>query len=127
MKQCLEKLREEGISLAILSSNNEETIRAFLTDHDLAYFDAVKGKISLFDKARFIRRFLRKMDIPAESALYVGDEIRDVEAAKKAGIPVIAVGWGYDEASLLASAHPDEFVQRPDELTETILRRHDTR
>jgi len=122
MKECLETLRNEDVSLAILSSNREDTIRTFLTDHDLDHFDIIKGKISIFGKARIIRRFLKRHAIPAENVLYVGDEIRDVEAAKKAGVPVVAVGWGYDEEKLLESADPDDYVQRPAELVETILR-----
>ncbi len=126
MGDCLERLREEGISLAILSSNHEETIRTFLIEHDLGHFESIQGKVAILGKARGIRRFLKKKALAADDILYVGDEIRDVEAAKKAGIPVIAVGWGYDEEKLLESAAPDDYVQSPDQLVETILRRIET-
>lgn len=36
-----------------------------------------------------------RMAIDTGGALYVGDDLRDVQAARAAGMPVIAAGWGY--------------------------------
>ncbi len=35
------------------------------------------------------------MGLAPESVLYVGDDLRDVQAARAAGMPVVAVTWGY--------------------------------
>jgi 2-phosphoglycolate phosphatase len=42
-----------------------------------------------------ILRVCSELQIPAASALYVGDHPRDIEAARNAGMPGIAVRWGY--------------------------------
>jgi phosphoglycolate phosphatase-like HAD superfamily hydrolase len=42
---------------------------------------------------------------PAETT-YIGDEGRDIEAAKRVGVRSVAVNWGYNNAELLASHHP---------------------
>ena len=35
------------------------------------------------------------MRIAPQACLYVGDDLRDVQGARAAGMPVIAAGWGY--------------------------------
>jgi len=58
------------------------------------------------------------MRIAATACLYVGDDLRDVQGARAAGMPVIAAGWGYlgeggDPASWGADAvlaHPAEVL-----------------
>lgn len=39
-----------------------------------------------------------QLGVPPEACLYVGDDARDVEAAKAAGMPSVAALWGYREA-----------------------------
>lgn len=37
----------------------------------------------------------RELGVPPADALYVGDDVRDVQAARAAGMPVIVAGYGY--------------------------------
>jgi 2-phosphoglycolate phosphatase len=37
----------------------------------------------------------KQMGLPPEDVLYVGDHPRDIEAAKNAGMPGVAIEWGY--------------------------------
>lgn len=37
----------------------------------------------------------RRMGLPAEQCWYVGDDLRDIQAGKAAGMPTIAAAWGY--------------------------------
>jgi len=39
-----------------------------------------------------------QLGVPPEACLYVGDDARDIEAAKAAGMPSAAALWGYREA-----------------------------
>jgi phosphoglycolate phosphatase len=48
--------------------------------------------------------------------LSIGDEVRDIAAARKAGIAIAAVTWGYNSRAALERAHPDYLVTRPAEL-----------
>ena len=55
----------------------------------------------------------RQLQLPPEQCWYVGDDLRDIQAGKAAGMPTIAAGWGYCghteplnwQADLIAS-HP---------------------
>ncbi len=35
------------------------------------------------------------MNLPPQDVLYVGDHPRDIDAAKAAGMPGVAIEWGY--------------------------------
>jgi phosphoglycolate phosphatase len=48
--------------------------------------------------------------------LYVGDEMRDVAAAKKAKVAVAAVSWGFHAEALLRGMGPDAVLAEPGEL-----------
>ena len=37
----------------------------------------------------------RAMGVPAEAAVYVGDDLRDAQAARAAGMPILVATWGY--------------------------------
>ena len=39
-----------------------------------------------------------------DELLLVSDELRDVDAARAAGVPLIAVGWGYSSPEALERA-----------------------
>ncbi|MEY4243328.1 MAG: hypothetical protein RLZZ245_913, partial [Verrucomicrobiota bacterium] len=48
-----------------------------------------------------------------EQMLYIGDELRDVKAAQKAGIPIAAVTWGFNSRESLAASEPDYLFDQP--------------
>jgi 2-phosphoglycolate phosphatase len=37
----------------------------------------------------------RRLGVPAQACVYVGDDERDIEAGRAAGMPTVAVRWGY--------------------------------
>jgi phosphoglycolate phosphatase len=111
-----------GRRLGIVSSNREDSIRACLRANDAeAFFAFVVGSPKLFGKARLLRRVLTAERVPATEAVYVGDEVRDIEAAKKAGLRNIAVTWGFHAESLLTTAGPDALLADPGLLAEWLL------
>jgi phosphoglycolate phosphatase-like HAD superfamily hydrolase len=63
---------------------------------------------------------LRKESLNPEEVVYVGDETRDIEAAKKSQIKVIAVTWGFNSKQVLAAQNPDFLIDRPEELIKVI-------
>ena len=45
--------------------------------------------------------------------LYIGDELRDVKASQKAGVPIAAVTWGFNSKESLAACSPDYLFDSP--------------
>jgi phosphoglycolate phosphatase len=117
MPASLAALHEQGYRLLIMSSNSEQNIRVFLrTNHIEQYFSSVYGNVGLFDKAAALRKVIRRNKIARGACFYVGDEVRDVAAAKKVGVSAVAVGWGYQDPKALAECQPFALARNPAEL-----------
>ena len=68
--------------------------------------------------AKALRRIIKQERIDRTRVLYVGDEMRDVAAAKKAKVAVAAVSWGFHTEALLRGLRPDAVLAEPSELME---------
>jgi len=119
IKEALIQLKTEGNCLGILTSNSEENVRIFLEKQGIQdLFSFVYSENSLFSKDRSIRKLMRKNHLRPEEIIYVGDETRDIDAAKKIHVKVIAVSWGFNSRQVLAQHKPDFLIHRPSELIE---------
>ena len=118
----LKALAAHGVRLGILSSNREDTIRTCLRANGVEeLFAFVVGYPKLFGKAKALRRIMKVHGIAREKLLYVGDETRDVDAARKAKVAMAAVGWGFQAPAVLLEAKPTHFVGVPGELMGLLL------
>jgi len=100
-------LKGSGCRQGVLSSNSAENIGVCLRTNGVDdVFDFVVGYPRLFGKGRAIRRLLKKERIEPTQFLYIGDEVRDVEAARQAGVDIAAVGWGFHALEQLSQESP---------------------
>lgn len=121
IKEALLELNAQGNTLGILTSNSKENIIAFLEENELQeIFKFVYSGTTLFGKNKIINNLLKQQGIDREDAIYIGDETRDIEAARKSNIKAIAVGWGFNSPEVLAKQNPDFLVLQPQELTKVI-------
>jgi phosphoglycolate phosphatase-like HAD superfamily hydrolase len=110
-------LHSDGHKLFIVSSNSARNIRDFLRHHDLqGNFLEISGGIGLFGKAGALRRLLKKHRLQPADAVYIGDELRDVQAAKSIKLPVIAVSWGFARTIDLEALRPTALAKAPADL-----------
>jgi len=123
IKTALLSLKQQGNRLGIVTSNSCKNVNLFLTIHELEdVFDFVGSGLALFGKGRVIQRLLNQQLIDRAMAVYVGDETRDIEAARKIGIKMIAVSWGFNSRQALAAENPDYLIDRPEALLSIIER-----
>ena len=121
----LSDLANRGHRLGILSSNSESNIRATLQSNGVEeVFAFVIGYPKLFGKAKALRKIIKQQKLNREQVLYVGDEVRDIEAAKKANVAVAACAWGFHAESLLMAEKPDWMLREPKELIEIASSSH---
>jgi phosphoglycolate phosphatase len=114
LAEVLARMRAGGVKLGILSSNSEDNIRRALRANGVEnHFAFVVGYPKLFGKAKALRRIVRGERLEKCDVLYVGDEVRDVEAAHKAGVAAVAVTWGFHDEAILRSSRPDHVVTEP--------------
>jgi phosphoglycolate phosphatase-like HAD superfamily hydrolase len=114
--ETLRLLFEQKIKLGTITTNSKENVEVFLKKYDLNIFDFIISAPGIFGKTRTIKRTLKKYNLERDEVIYVGDESRDVESAKRAGIDMAAVTWGYNDKELLEKHNPDFLFQEPKEL-----------
>jgi len=116
MPEVLSELHGRGHRIGILTSNSESNVSAFLSRHNLPYFHFIRTSSKLFGKGRQMKKILKEEKASPSSTLYVGDETRDIEAAKETGLRMAAVAWGYNSAATLRALDPDHLLHTPSEL-----------
>ncbi len=105
----LRHLSAAGIQLAIVSSNSRENVERILGSENAALIHHYACGASVFGKPAHLRAVLRRSGIPFSQAIYIGDEVRDAEAARKVGIAFGAVAWGQHSEAALRAQQPEEF------------------
>ncbi len=119
--QILEKLDKRGCSLGIVSSNRKANITAFLKANRLdQYFGFIHSETNIFGKDKVLKHVLKTYSLNPKKVLYVGDEVRDIEACRKVGIKMAAVTWGFNTEDLLKKNKPDFLFNQPDDLLKTL-------
>jgi phosphoglycolate phosphatase len=114
--ELLNKLQDTGIPMGILTSNSHENVMSFLQRYQLEVFTFIRSSSRLLGKAREIKTILRDHQLNAEEVLFIGDETRDVEAAHRTKVPIVAVSWGYNSLKALTAQKPQATIKHPAEL-----------
>ena len=122
--EAIKALKAKNCGLGILTQNSRKNVHYFFKKHGLENaFDFVYTSLFAFNKHKVIRKILRKWNISPSELIYIGDETRDIDAAKKAGIKVAAVTWGYNKPEALAARNPDYLITSTTQLLALIQRR----
>jgi phosphoglycolate phosphatase len=119
--RMLETLSQAGVTLAVVSSNSDENVRRVLGSKNVGLIETFACGVSVFGKAVKLRGVLRKCGIPRSAAIYVGDEVRDVEAAHEAGVASGAVSWGYNTVQALRACSPHKIFTSVDEILASLV------
>lgn len=120
LPEMLIRLKQNGYKLGILTSNGEENVFEFLKLNNIDVFEYIYDNASLFGKEKSINKFIKNQNISKNDLIYVGDEIRDIHACKKAGVKIISVSWGFNSKEGLEKNNPDYIVDSPIELSNII-------
>ena len=114
MPAIIQDLHQRDCSLAVVTSNTPEVVWAFLAAQGLEHcFLSVDGGGTLFRKGKLLVKCLERHQFDLAATVYVGDEVRDIEAARFAGIRAVAVTWGFNSREALAAAAPDWLIDDP--------------
>ncbi len=122
MEDVVIELAKAGHVLAVVSSNAEPTVREVLGPALCARFALFSCSSSVFGKASKFRALRRRAGVATASVVAVGDETRDLDAAKAAGITGMAVEWGYNDPALLRDLAPERTAASPGDLLSMLLR-----
>jgi len=118
------QLHTAGYQLSIVSSNSEDNVKAWLEHHHLnQYFQYIQHARHYYGKATTLRQILKLTACKKEKICYIGDETRDIEAAKKTGIDCLAVTWGFHSEECLIKYQPQYLVYHPLEILNIFRQR----
>ncbi|MBO6082947.1 MAG: HAD-IA family hydrolase [Bacteroidales bacterium] len=109
MPELLAELDGVGVKLAVVSNKFQEGTEYLIRK----FFPAVRFSSILGNRPGFplkpdpavVLEALTVADIPAESAVLVGDSATDMATAANGGIDRIAVSWGYRPVASLSATH----------------------
>jgi HAD superfamily hydrolase (TIGR01549 family) len=121
IKEALLELQQNGYKLVIITSNSRDNVTEFLKINKLDYvFEFIYSGVTIFGKTTIINNVMKQKRFSPQEVMYVGDETRDIEAAKKSHIKVIAVTWGFNSPEVLAKQNPDFLIHQPRELWQVV-------
>ncbi|UUV17285.1 HAD-IA family hydrolase [Fusobacteria bacterium ZRK30] len=117
IKLSLDKLHKMGYKMGVLTSNNKKNVKSFLKHYEIDYlFEFVYAEKNPLGKDRAIKKIMKSEKL--NDIIYVGDESRDIDACKKAGVDIVSVGWGFNTISHLREYNPNYLIKAPSELIE---------
>lgn len=125
--EALAALKDAGLLLAICSNKPRKFTLDLLDYLGVARFlDAVLGPEDVprpKPAPDMLRAALRRLGVPADEALYVGDMTVDIETARQAGVAVWVVPTGSDDRATLEAARPDQLLDSLTQLAPLVRQR----
>ena len=123
ISEMLNSIQQTGYKIVIISSNAKENIELLLKQQQVHVVSQVLTSSRLFGKDTVIKKFMKQQKLTQDDVLYVGDEIRDIIACNKVGVPFVWVSWGLDGYELIEKENPSYVVHSPKELSELLAKR----
>ncbi len=116
--EALKCLHADGVKLAVVSSNGETAVREVLGEDLTGMIEQFACGAALFGKASVFRKVMKKAGVTPERTLSIGDEVRDIEAAREAGCDCGAVSWGFATPKVLEAQLPDAVFDTRGDMTD---------
>lgn len=109
--EALRALHGAGVKLAVVSSNTEANIRVVLGEELSGLVSLFACGATVFGKASKFKRVLKTLGVAPAEAISIGDEIRDLDAAREVGLATGVVCWGYTAPDALKAQTPDHVFE----------------
>ncbi len=120
LESCLSLAHQKGWDLRVCSSNSKEVIEKVLKKAGVySLFTDIQADKGLLSKNKALLKMSREK-MNADSSYYVGDELRDIDAAHRVGIKAISVGWGFQSGNALKAANPEYFLKNISEFSNLL-------
>lgn len=121
--ELVDDLADAGVTAGIATSKSRDAAleTLALAGVDLPVTVAMEDTALHKPNPEPIRLALERLGADGRPAVYVGDAVVDVQAAKAAGLDSIAVTWGAGDPAELAAAAPTAVATSVDELRSLLL------
>lgn len=126
MPEVLSELKKRGIKTAIVTNKNIEAARAMKEELFSDTIDCIYGE----DEAHGVNKkpapdtvfkALEELNARKEDAVYIGDSEVDIKTAANAGLPCLAVSWGFRTKEEQLAAGGEYFIEKPSDLLDYFI------
>lgn len=124
MPQALKRLKEAGLTLAVLSNKPHGAAFPVVERYYPGIFNFVQGAIDglpVKPDPTLLHRLMGELGATQADTLFVGDSNVDIRTAKNGGLTGCGVLWGFRTRAELESEGADFIVETPEKLVELIL------
>lgn len=117
VEEILTSLRARGVKVAVVTNKPDATARQ-LAEKFFPDLPAIGQRDDVPKKPApdMVWSAMQMLGVNGQEAVYIGDSEVDVETARNAGLPLIAVSWGFRTKEQLRSAGAAEIVHTAEEL-----------
>jgi phosphoglycolate phosphatase len=123
---CLRALHERNIVMTIITNKPREFVPAILASLNIThFFTLIIGGDDLAERKPSplpLLHCIKQVQCAIDTVVMVGDSKNDIDAARQAGIPVVAVNYGYNHGRSIALERPDKVLSSLAELVEPIAK-----
>lgn len=124
-REALERLKNSGVSLAILTNKPHgvalKTVSDYFSDFPFACVIGQREHLPLKPAPDGVYAIAKQLNVQPCECVFVGDGETDVETAKNAGVDCICVLWGYRKREQLEKAGGKVFAKTYKQLADMIL------
>jgi phosphoglycolate phosphatase len=121
IEELIAELNAAGKHVAVVSNKFYAATQALVRHF---FGDTIKVAIGERENIRkkpapdTVLEALRQLDMPAETAVYIGDSDVDIDTASNCGMPCISVLWGFRDRQFLIDHGATTLVSEPREIAE---------
>lgn len=124
MPETLQKLKEQGIFLAVCSNKpHEEAIYVTEAIYGKRIFDRIQGQTREIPRKPApdgALRIAEKLKVLPEECMYFGDTNTDMQTGRAAGMFTVGVTWGFRTRQELIENHAMALIDTPEEILQLI-------
>ena len=120
----LQRLRAAGCLTAVVSNKADVAVQPLCRQYYEGLFDYAVGEregIRRKPAPDAVLEVLRRLEVDAADAIYIGDSEVDIQTAANAGLDCIVVTWGFRDRAYLEGQGGRRFVDSPEEIDDIVL------
>lgn len=125
IKEVLEKFKDAGYTLAVLSNKQDPFVKGIVAQilpKGLISFAQGQTELPIKPDPTVPKMIASRFGFSPEECAFVGDSDVDVLTAKNSGMFSVAVSWGYRDRDILCSLKPDAIADTREELERIFIK-----
>jgi len=124
VKEVLKELKAVGFKLAVASNSARRGVYLALKNTSIKdLFDVIVTRSDvnrMKPNGALIAETLRRLNVKPSEAVYIGDTVHDILAARRVGVKSIAISGGAHSISLILNSKPDILIKDIKELPRVL-------